>query len=295
MLTHENRTPNLAERTVVIGSAGFIGSAIVRRLRSAGAPVLAISRSDTDLLSPGADAKLAALLRESDAVVCVAAIAPVKTPEMLRQNISLIETLCSALSARPVQHLVNIGSDAIYGDTLDAIDERFDAAPTSLHGIMHLTREILLTAASGTTPFASLRPTLVYGADDPHNGYGPNRFRRLAAEGSPILLFGEGEEQRDHVWVEDVAELTFRILTMRSHGTLNAATGTVLSFKQVAEAVVSHFPDPVPIRCSERSGPMPHNGYRAFDPASTLKAFPGFRYTLPADGFARVHAECSRG
>ena len=46
---------------------------------------------------------------------------------------------------------------------------------------------------------AILRPTLIYGAGDPHNGYGPNRFRRLAATGKPIILFGEGEERRDHV------------------------------------------------------------------------------------------------
>jgi nucleoside-diphosphate-sugar epimerase len=37
---------------------------------------------------------------------------------------------------------------------------------------------------------------------DPHNGYGPNRFRRLAAGGEEIVLFGEGEERRDHVQVE---------------------------------------------------------------------------------------------
>ena len=33
----------------------------------------------------------------------------------------------------------------------------------------------------GGVPVGILRPTLVYGANDPHNGYGPNRFRRLAA------------------------------------------------------------------------------------------------------------------
>jgi hypothetical protein len=56
---------------------------------------------------------------------------------------------------------------------------------------------------------AVVRPTLVYGLDDPHNGYGPNRFRRLAAAGEGIVLFGEGEERRDHVAVEDLAELVW--------------------------------------------------------------------------------------
>ena len=70
---------------------------------------------------------------------------------------------------------------------------------------------------------------------DPHNGYGPNRFRRLAAEGQDIVLFGEGEERRDHVYIDDVAEIIVRVLQHRSVGALNIATGEVHSFRQVAE------------------------------------------------------------
>jgi nucleoside-diphosphate-sugar epimerase len=48
---------------------------------------------------------------------------------------------------------------------------------------------------------------------DPHNGYGPNRFRRLAAAGQEIVLFGGGEERRDHVLVDDVARDASRPLS----------------------------------------------------------------------------------
>src|SRR5256885_1405531 len=75
-------------------------------------------------------------------------------------------------------------------------------------------------------PLAILRPTLLYGAEDPHNGYGPNRFRRLANAGADITLFGEGEERRDHVLIDDLAEIVLRVLKRRSTGTLNIATGT---------------------------------------------------------------------
>ena len=137
----------------------------------------------------------------------------------------MIEAMAQALTAQPVAHVVNIGSDAVYADSMDPLDEASCASPGSLHGIMHLAREVMLGDAAGDTPFASLRPTLIYGADDPHNGYGPNRFRRLAAEGHDIVLFGNGEERRDHVWVEDVAELASRMVQHKSQGVLNAATG----------------------------------------------------------------------
>src|SRR5258708_20458707 len=71
-----------------------------------------------------------------------------------------------------------------------------------MHGIMHLARELMLNATV-KAPLAVVRSTLIYGEGDPHNGYGPNRFRRLAAAGQEIVLFGEGEERRDHVLIDD--------------------------------------------------------------------------------------------
>jgi UDP-glucose 4-epimerase len=128
-------------------------------------------------------------------------------------------------------------------------------------------------------PLAILRPTLLYGATDPHNGYGPNRFRRLAAAGQDIVLFGEGEEQRDHVLIDDVAEIIMRVLAHRSCGVLNVATGSVHSFRDIAERTAAMYDPPVAVRGTPRQGPMPHGGYRAFDSSACLRAFPDFRYT----------------
>lgn len=293
MLEHLNAKPVAPARVVVIGAAGFVGNAIVRNLRRRRIDVLSVSRTDVDLLQAGAADKLANLLQPTDAVVAVSAIAPVKNVAMLRANLLMIEAMADALRKRPVAHVVNIGSDAVFADSTQPLTEGSSRAPESLHGIMHLSRELVLGEAVGAAPFATLRPTLIYGADDPHNGYGPNRFRRLAAEGKTIVLFGNGEERRDHVWVEDVGELAARILLHRSRGSLNAATGTVISFKEIAKEVGSHFAIAPKIETSSRSGPMPHNGYRPFDASATRAAFPDFVYTLPRDGFAAVHAAIS--
>jgi UDP-glucose 4-epimerase len=185
-----------------------------------------------------------------------------------------------ARAAAGAAHVVNISSDAVYGDFPEPITESSWAAPTTLHGVMHLARELVF-GAEVKAPLAILRPSLLYGAADPHNGYGPNRFRRLAAEGKEIVLFGEGEERRDHVWIGDVAELVARVLYRRSSGVLNVATGAVHSFRDIALKFTSN------VKGSPRSGPMPHNGYRPFDPAATRAAFPDFRYTPLDEGLKR--------
>jgi nucleoside-diphosphate-sugar epimerase len=276
---------------VVIGARGFIGGAITRHLAQEGWPNLALGRAQIDLLDVNAGDKLAAMLRPADALVMVSAQAPCKTPTMMLDNVRMAAVVCEAIASRPVDHVVYVSSDAVYADAPLPLSESAPAAPTTLHGAMHLAREHMLASVVGDTPFAILRPTLVYGAADPHNGYGPNRFRRLANNGEPIVLFGEGEERRDHVDVADIAAMTRLVLDHRSHGTLNIATGSVTSFRDVADLVVALSPNKVPIKGSPRVGPMPHNGYRPFDPAATFAAFPGFRYTPLAEGLARAQRE----
>ena len=190
---------------MVIGAGGFVGGAVVARLKHQGGNVLAVSRQDVDLLAPHAAESLKTLLRPSDAVVAVAARAPCKDMSMLIDNMIITKTILGAIAAVEVSHVINISSDAVYPDEPVPLTEKTPAAPTTYHGVMHLAREVAF-AHEVKAPLAILRPTLLYGVEDPHNGYGPNRFRRQANAGEDIVLFGDGEERRDHVLIDDVAE-----------------------------------------------------------------------------------------
>jgi UDP-glucose 4-epimerase len=290
VLTHLENSPHLPSRTVVIGAGGFVGAAIARRVARSGGRVVALSRREVDLMAPDASQRLAPLLQPGDAVVAAAARAPCKDIAMMIDNMVMIRAMIDALREAKVSHVVNISSDAIYSDEPLPLSEMSPAAPTSMHGAMHLAREIALASAV-SAPIAMLRPTLIYGADDPHNGYGPNRFRRRANANEDITLFGEGEERRDHVFIEDVAEIALRVLMHRSQGTLNIATGTVYSFRGIAEQVVALAPNKVRISGTPRRGPMPHNGLRPFDPSAAKAAFPDFAFTPLEIGLAKAQSE----
>lgn len=289
MLNHLHPTGSKPSRVVVLGAGGFIAGAILRWLAGDGVPVLGLGRPQLDLLAPSAAQQLEGVLRADDTLVFVSAKAPVKDLGMLRENIVMAEAVCTALRERPVAHVVYLSSDAVYKDSPEPLTEASCAEPTSLHGVMHLAREVALRQAYAG-PLALVRSTLVYGLNDPHNGYGPNRFRRLAAAGKDIVLFGEGEEQRDHVDLEDVAQLVKLIIQHRSAGIANAASGDVVSFRELAEFAASAFSPRVAVRGSPRSGAMPHNGYRPFDNHAVLHAFPGFRFKFWRDGLSPLHA-----
>jgi UDP-glucose 4-epimerase len=293
MLHHLNATASLPERTLVLGAAGFVGGALMRRLAAAKAHAVGLTRKDVDLLAADAADRLAALVRPGDAFVAVAARAPCKDIGMMVENMVMTKAMVDALARKPVTHVVNISSDAVYADGPVPLTEETPTAPTSMHGAMHLAREIAF-ATTLKSPLAILRPSLLYGADDPHNGYGPNRFRRLANDGHDIVLFGEGEERRDHVLIDDVAEVIFRVLRHKSTGTLNIATGEVHTFRDIAERVVAVAPRKVAIKSSPRNGPMPHNGYRPFDIAACHAAFPDFTYTRIDAGITAAQRETAR-
>ena len=287
-LRHLNSAPKNPATVIVIGAGGFVGGAAADRMRAAGITVDTPSRSELDLLDSHAAANLAARIKSGATLVLTAARAPCKDPLMLTDNCSMFVPIREILESVDLGHVVYVSSDAVYPDEPVPLSEVVPAAPATLHGVMHLAREVILQTYC-RAPLAIIRPTLIYGAADPHNGYGPNRFRRLAAEGEEIVLFGEGEERRDHVMVDDVAELILRIVQNRSEGTLNAATGSVASFREIADLVVEQYPNPVEIKGSPRTGPMPHNGYRPFDPSATAAAFADFQYTPLEEGVAAVH------
>jgi UDP-glucose 4-epimerase len=287
MLAHQNPAPAKPQRVVVIGAGGFVGRAIADRLARDGIETVRLTRREVDLLGADGAERLAAHLRDGDSVVAASAIAPCKNPDMLRDNIVLANAIVRAFARVSLAHAVNIGSDAVFADAPLPLVESSPRAPGSYHGVMHLAREIMFETEV-KAPVVTLRPTLIYGARDPHNGYGPNQFRRKANRGEPITLFGEGEERRDHVAVEDVAELTARVLMRRSTGSLNVATGAVTSFRDVAEQAVRLSGKSVAINGSPRRGPMPHNGYRPFDAAATKAAFPDFEYIPLAEGMAQA-------
>jgi nucleoside-diphosphate-sugar epimerase len=272
---------------VIIGAGGFVGGAIGDRLATDKVPILALTRKELDLVKPEASATLQRLLQADDSVVFVSALAPTRNNAMLIDNLRMAEAVCAALAAQPVTHLAYISSDAVYSDDANPVTERSCQQPSSLHGAMHLAREIMLRTTL-KLPLAILRPTLIYGAKDPHNGYGPNRFRRLATKGETITLFGDGEEKRDHVLVDDVAALASAVLHHRSKGVLNIATGRSASFREVAEMVVARSPRSVEIRGTPRQNPITH---RHFDITGCLKAFPEFHYIPLRDGLTRVAKE----
>ena len=260
-------------RVVILGGGGFVSSAVEKKLKKAQIKFLVLKRKNLDLTKKNSEKKLSRIIKSEDTILFIAARAPVKNIEMFNANINMCQITLKAIKSKNINHFIYLSSDAVYSDIKTKINESSITQPESLHGIMHLTRELLFKSVLNSK-ICIIRPTLIFGKNDPHNGYGPNRFLRLAKSNKKIKLFGKGEEKRDHVYLEDVSEVIVGCILDKGVGVLNVVSGEVISFNNLAKFIVKNIESESTIENTQRIGLMPHNGFRPFSHKLLKKNFP---------------------
>jgi UDP-glucose 4-epimerase len=291
MLEHFGSCPQKLSRVVLLGGNGFIGKSLVSTFKKGGIEVLTVGSNDIDLSLPGSVKSLENLLQSTDTLVFLSAITPDKgrDAEVFIKNLLMMKHVCAALRAEPVRHVIYFSSDAVYGLRQSCVSEASPVDPADLYGVMHLSREKMLVELD-CVPIAILRVTMVYGAGDTHDAYGPNRFFKTALKSKKIDLFGGGEEMRDHIHVSDVAAIVSNCAQMRFTGILNIATGRSSTFIRVAQLIASHFGGNIDISENPRDNPITH---RHYDVINLIRAFPFLSFTKIEDGIKSYQGEIS--
>jgi UDP-glucose 4-epimerase len=258
-------------RLIILGG-GFISSSIKRFLSKKGKTVMQIRKKKIDLSKISQVKNLPNIIKKDDIVFIAAALAPVKNKKMYDYNIKIAKNMTKIFKKLKFYKFIYLSSDAVYSDTSYKITETSKTLPQSMHGQMHLKREKMFKKLTNNE-LIIIRPTLVYGPKDPHNGYGPNKFIRDSKNKLLINLFGKGEELRDHIFIDDLVKIIEKIIYGNFQGVFNIASGKVISFFQIANVIKNSFSKEVCLSFNQRKGPMPHNGYRAFNINKLKKKF----------------------
>ncbi len=287
MLIHKEKS-SPGEKVLVIGCNGFIGKALTQALAASDFVVDAVSSRDLDLTDSKSILPLADKIKSCDHLVMLSCLTPDKGKDTntLMKNILMAKHVCDAIlqqENRP--HVIYFSADAVYNFEEPLIHEETPPSPIDTYGSMHRTRELIFMEAV-PNQLAIIRSTLVYGPGDSHNSYGPNRFRREAFKEGSITIFGEGEDTRAHIFIDDLVRLTVLVLKNNSVGILNGATDESISFSELAKLVTQFFDKSINIIKKPRAGEPTH---RYFEASRCYEAFPGFTFSPLKEGLTKTY------
>ena len=235
-------------RITVTGGAGFIGSHLVDRLIEDGHTVQVIDNLYTgnkEFVHSKAqfveldirDPKLYSVLEEfrPDYIFHEAAQTEVSTSmsdPMLDCDINLMGliNLLNAAVKLDVKKFLMPSSAAVYGnlDTLP-LNEEMIGNPSSFYGLTKLTTEHYLRIyheAFGL-PYICYRYSNVFGPRQGNGGEGGviSIFAKAIVQGSPIIIYGDGKQTSDFIYVDDVVEANILGMQHQVTGIYNVSTG----------------------------------------------------------------------
>jgi UDP-glucose 4-epimerase len=135
------------------------------------------------------------------------------------------------------------GTRGQYGPTTKLpVNEQASTNPKAIHEISNLTAEKIIQVYHEIhgIPAVMLRLTNVYGprAQMKHSHYGVvNWFIRLAVEGTPIKVFGDGRILRDFLYVDDCVDALLRCATSEAAvgEVFNVGVDRPTTFRELAE------------------------------------------------------------
>jgi len=284
-------------RAVVTGGAGFIGSTLVDRLVARGDDVLIIddlSTGSTDNLADAqatgsgtvelavadiGEAGTAELVagHRPDVVFHLAAQADVRlsvdapVSDARTNVIGLLRVLDGAHIGGARKVVFASSGGTIYGEadpTLLPFDEDTPQQPLSPYGVAKLAGGLYLDVYRALLGLAGTTLALanVYGPrQDPHGEAGVVAiFAGRLLSGQPCTVFGTGEQTRDFVYVDDVADALLAAVERADGQLLNIGTGVETSVNDLYRtmAAMGGGPDD-PVRGSARPGELDRS---ALDP-----------------------------
>ena len=255
---------------VVTGAAGFIGSRLVAALNRAGiSDILAV-----DDLENGAKAKNLASVEIEDYLDKREFLSQLETGRldggievilhqgacsdtmqtdgryMMENNYAYSKSLFDWSQEEEVPFLY-ASSAAVYGPGKEFGETRENEDPLNVYAYSKFLFDqyVRKRLAGSTVQVAGLRYFNVYGPNEAHKGrmasVAFHAFNQYRAEGRVKLFegsdgYGDGEQQRDFVHVDDAVSVNLWLLENRGiSGVFNCGTGHAQTFNDVAAAVIN--------------------------------------------------------
>ncbi len=273
-------------KVVITGGAGFIGSHIVEYWMSRNAEVHIIdnlrSGNIKNIESLGDITFHEISITDREAVFDILEnstyvhhlAAMISVPESIQNplecvsiNINGLLNVLDAAARHKVKKIVHSSSAAIYGENPESPkDISMLPRPKSPYGITKLDGEYYLQVYHENFKLkgTALRYFNVFGPrQDPKSQYAAAIpiFINKAIKNEPIVIYGDGEQTRDFVYVKDVVQANILAVTNEKvMGVFNVGRGDSISINEIAKVIINETSSRSEIIYEEtRTGDIKHS------------------------------------
>jgi UDP-glucose 4-epimerase len=300
-------------RFLVTGGAGFLGAALANRLAADGHAVHVLddlSNGRRELLDPGiafteGDVDniplLWSLLQDVDSVYHLAA--RVSVPQSIlhpreynRVNVGGTVSLMEAMRDTGVGRVVFASSGAVYGDQpRQPVREDDPPRPDSPYAVSKWSAEQYIHTI-GTLWGIETVALRIFNAYGPHQSLPAShapvvpRFMQQALGGGSIVIFGDGQQTRDFVYVDDVVAALVAAVTARNvnRQVINIGSGRETSIRELVDRIARATGRPAAIITNpQKPGGVP----RLAADISRARELLGFRPKVGLDEGLRLTLE----
>jgi len=279
---------------VILSNTGFIGKALYIYLQhNTASEIQGYPSSSINLLSPDSLKALDDVLDKKAALILTATITRDRedTLDSFCANITMFTNVARFLENHQVNKCIYISTVSVYGDVVNQlpVTEATPVTPTSYYGIAKYAGEVILqnVANSAGFPLLILRLPGVYGPGDTHLGwYGPGSFIRSILQDKSLSLYGDGEELRDRLYIDDLVRLICSLAYSDESGIYNLATGQSHSYIEIADLLREIIPCDFDVFHIPRTKPIVD---WKFDVTKLSRAVPGFYFTELRQGLQETY------
>ena len=269
-------------RILVTGGAGFIGSHVVKILLGKGYEVVVLdnlssSKKDSidrraqliigDIKDPTQSRKA---LKGADAVIHMAGL--IIVPESVKDPVKYCEnnvvgtvSFLESMRAENVKKIIFSSSACVYGNPAKLpIKEDAPVNPDNPYGASKASIEAFLQSFHSVFGFdvVILRYFNPYGPGemhDPETHAIPNFIKATLAK-KPIPLYWQGEQVRDFIYIEDLAQAHVDVLPLSGYEIFNIGCEKGVKVKDVVDEIFKIAGYEVPINdLGKRAGDVPAN------------------------------------
>jgi UDP-glucose 4-epimerase len=262
------------QRVLVTGGSGFVGRSVVAEFRKHGVDVVVADRDPFpggdvpvlrgDLTDPAVRDRV--VTQDLTGIVHLAAITSVlrsaeQPQETFENNLAMTQGLLELARSRGVAQFVLASTNAVVGNVgTDTITENSPLHPLTPYGATKAACEMLLSGYAGAYGLTtcSLRFTNIYGPGMAAKDSFVPRLMRAALTGGGVQVYGDGEQARDLVHVEDVATAIVAAWRRRFTGTAIIGAATSVTVLDLIEAARTATGAPLPVEhVPAKTGEMP--------------------------------------